>query len=128
MEFDAGICSKTIFFFRGFLYLCIETVHGPVRTDCRESLDAFDYLVADFRHRLPFLLAHRTDYEIHLPAFLEIVADADADPWIFGGFQKFLDVLQSVMSAVAAFLAHAQCPERQDHVITDDNEIFHRDA
>ena len=54
----------------------------------------------------------------------EIVSNSEPDSCILLTFKTFVDILQPVVSSVAAVLAHPYRPEREVEVVTDDYDIL----
>ena len=110
-------------FFRSLFRTSIHDVHGPVRSDGRPCLDAFNDSLADVRNLLFFVLVEFTENITDLLAASEFVADADADSCVILSADKLVDVCKPVVSSCASVLAESQCTERYVKVIRDDKEV-----
>ena len=110
------------------LRTCVEIIHRPVRTNGAEIADPFYHPLGQSRHFGLLFISQASEHEINLPAIAEIVADAHAYAGVLARAYALLNVLESVVAAITAVLAHPQRAERYVEIVADDDEILNRDA
>ena len=106
----------------------IDLIHGL--TDAHEGPGACagDDFLRQLGDLFFLLFGELAQHEIDLPPLREFVADADAETRPLLAFEQLGDILQAVVSAVAAGGAQAEGAEGEVDVVADDEDVVQLDA